>query len=197
MNEDHLGKKSLVTNAQGNSRDLPEWCLGPMKYYKPENFDISQAKKGPVDTAKKDIFGKKLLPNNVNHREQFMSEVTPESMFTRHAKRATILVDRFYDKANKKSASELKPARSVADETLGKSSITPVASTALMTPSMLLEKKNEKKNKPKVPLSKDLAESMNKASRVNINTDWPQDDKDKALQRQMALTSKIGVVTKV
>lgn len=189
MNVDHLGKKSLVTNAQANSRDLPEWCLGPMKYYKPENFDISQAKKGPQDTDKKDIFGKKLLPGNVNHKEQFASEVPSKYLFTKHNKHSTILIDRFYDKANKKSAGDFKPATSDGEPKLPKS----LTNTALMTPSMLLDKKPEKKNKPKVPLPKELAESLEKATRVNIDMGWPQTDGDKALQRQMALTAKIGV----
>jgi hypothetical protein len=75
MNEDHLGKKSLVTNAQANSRDLPEWCLNSMKYYTPEYFDVSKMKKGPVDTTKRDIFGKKAYPDNDQFREQFQSEI--------------------------------------------------------------------------------------------------------------------------
>lgn len=60
---------------RANSRDLPEWCLGSMKYYKPEYFDASQAKKGPVDTTKRDIFGKKAAEPNINHREQFFPEI--------------------------------------------------------------------------------------------------------------------------
>lgn len=46
-----------------------------MKYYKPEYFDASQAKKGPVDTTKRDIFGKKAAEPNINHREQFFPEI--------------------------------------------------------------------------------------------------------------------------
>lgn len=46
-----------------------------MKYYRPEYFDISQMKKGPVDTTKRDIFGKQQVPPNKDHREQFKSEI--------------------------------------------------------------------------------------------------------------------------
>ena len=62
-------------SSRANSRDLPEWCLGSMKYYRPEYFDISQVKKGPVDTTKRDIFGKKSYPDNPALRDQFVSEV--------------------------------------------------------------------------------------------------------------------------
>ena len=46
-----------------------------MKYYKPEYFDASKMKKGPVDATKRDIFGKKAVEPNINHREQFLPEI--------------------------------------------------------------------------------------------------------------------------
>jgi hypothetical protein len=46
-----------------------------MKYYKPEYFDASKMKKGPVDTTKRDIFGKKCPDPNSHHREQFFPEI--------------------------------------------------------------------------------------------------------------------------
>lgn len=49
--------------------------MGSMKYYKPEYFDASKKKNGPIDTTKRDIFGKKCPEPPCDPKEKFFPEI--------------------------------------------------------------------------------------------------------------------------